>query len=186
MAVTEEVRLEQPRAGGERTGPDPPAPRDEPEERAGRDAEGEHRPEPGARQHRPAGGEHVAKETQERVKGRVAVRLVACERPEPGDHARIENEVEPRRDHRAARGWDTERLHQFVDGRLPLVGESGRVAKRAEPEPEPRLAAERVSFVPDDRKPRLGRDHEGQGRQYDDQPGPSGQRSSRRHALSGG
>src|SRR5438270_569196 len=82
-----------PGAGRGRPGPGAPAPRDKREEGAGSHAERQYRPEPGAGQRRPPGGEHVADEADQGIERRVPVRLLAGERPEPGKHPGVEQEL---------------------------------------------------------------------------------------------
>src|SRR5277367_200831 len=86
MPVSEQVRLEDPRGTRQGSRPEAPTASNEAENRATGQAEGEHRPEPRPRKRGPIRGNPVADQAFDRIKRRVAVRLLAGERPEPGDH----------------------------------------------------------------------------------------------------
>ena len=85
----------------------------------------------------------------------MAVRLLARERPEPGEHLRVEQELAARCRSWSGRGgggvlscWTSSWA-----GGCQVAANAPGVAAGPEPEPEPGLAAEGVALVPDDRQP---------------------------------
>ena len=180
VPVAEELRLEHPGPRPQRGGPGAEPPGQRRINGARDQREGEDRPDPGARQGLPAGGEQVARQAEDRVEGGVAVRLLAAERPEPV-HGTGAEQLGAGVDLGGLRRPRAVGLDELDGGRAPGRGEACRVLEGPNPGSNARLAAERVALVPDDRQAGRRGEHQGQGRD-DDQDGPGGEFPSSREA----